>query len=410
MDGEGGNSTEPFASLSPAEQEAVRQAQRRRKLEKKQAREANRRAREEAGAHGAQETSGASSTAPAHYDQQVLDSDQGLAAVSGFPDEISMHSYFAACPGGLFRDPSLPPTADSLALLLSVLQADDDQAATLNTCNYFQFAGPADAVWDFNFNARLAWEGFFTITSRRRGQREPLPELQPFYGVLTWPNFNAAKRVSAHISKMRRRLQEEGGRSRGADAMAGADSQRACTRRLRLVDCADRRECWVQLDQYHRDEHGENWLTERYFDMMVAASDDQRLNFQMHAICLVEELWEQGEDGCTAGIGGAPLASTVLAGEIGFSIGRVYTSLSGWTAARTSEAHGTSQLVLLGLWLQQKGLMPYVFVCVRARARFIGFCLPPSLVELDGAPARAKTPTQASDVGVWTLPLSGNGV
>ena len=45
---------------------------------------------------------------------------------------------------------------------------------------------------------------------------------------------------------------------------------------------------------------------------------------------------------------------TPLAGEIGFSVGRVYTSLSGWTGERTTEAHGTSQLVLLGLWLEQR--------------------------------------------------------
>ena len=40
---------------------------------------------------------------------------------------------------------------------------------------------------------------------------------------------------------------------------------------------------------------------------------------------------------------------------IGFSIGRVYTSLSGWTEARTRDAHGTAQLALLGRWLQRKG-------------------------------------------------------
>merc|ERR1712217_804073 len=44
-----------------------------------------------------------------------------------------------------------------------------------------------------------------------------------------------------------------------------------------------------------------------------------------------------------------------LAGEIGFSIGRVYTSLSGWTEERTSDGLGFLQLVLLGRWLQQRG-------------------------------------------------------
>lgn len=44
-----------------------------------------------------------------------------------------------------------------------------------------------------------------------------------------------------------------------------------------------------------------------------------------------------------------------LAGEIGFSVGRVYTSLSGWTEDRTAEGTGTAQLVLLGRWLEHRG-------------------------------------------------------
>lgn len=45
---------------------------------------------------------------------------------------------------------------------------------------------------------------------------------------------------------------------------------------------------------------------------------------------------------------------TPLAGEIGFTVGQVYTSLSGWTGERSTEAHGTSQLVLLALWLEKR--------------------------------------------------------
>merc|ERR1712032_1466169 len=44
-----------------------------------------------------------------------------------------------------------------------------------------------------------------------------------------------------------------------------------------------------------------------------------------------------------------------LAGEIGFSVGGVYTSLSGWTEERTSDGLGFAQLVLLGRWLQRRG-------------------------------------------------------
>jgi hypothetical protein len=87
-----------------------------------------------------------------------------------------------------------------------VLEEGDPQAEQLNSCCYFQFGGPADALWDPVFNARLAWEGFFTITSGGPGggggaegaAREPLPELQPYYGVLTWQNFHQVRRPLPH--------------------------------------------------------------------------------------------------------------------------------------------------------------------------------------------------------------------
>ena len=43
---------------------------------------------------------------------------------------------------------------------------------------------------------------------------------------------------------------------------------------------------------------------------------------------------------------GPGLAKAALAGEGGFSIGRVYTSLSGWTGERSARGVGTAQLVL----------------------------------------------------------------
>ena len=46
--------------------------------------------------------------------------------------------------------------------------------------------------------------------------------------------------------------------------------------------------------------------------------------------------------------------SMLLAGEIGYSIGKVYTSLSGFNV-RSDAAVGTVQLVLLGRWLEQRG-------------------------------------------------------
>mmetsp|Transcript_118410 Transcript_118410/g.264712 ORF Transcript_118410/g.264712 Transcript_118410/m.264712 type:complete len:165 (+) Transcript_118410:3-497(+) len=89
--------------------------------------------------------------------------------------------------------------------------------------------------------------------------------------------------------------------------------------------------------------------------MLRLASDDPSINFKMHCI----ELY--GESGSTVeclddqAMSSHSLSSRPLAGEIGFSIGRIYTSLSGWTEERTTDGHGFMQLVLLGRWLRQRG-------------------------------------------------------
>ena len=51
---------------------------------------------------------------------QRADGDDLLAASTGYPTRISLDDYFGACPGGGFRDPNLPPTEESLFLLMQV--------------------------------------------------------------------------------------------------------------------------------------------------------------------------------------------------------------------------------------------------------------------------------------------------
>lgn len=207
-------------------------------------------------------------------------------------------------------------------MLLSVLFAGDRQAQRLGLCSYFQFVGTERQIWDPTLMARLAYEGFFTITTGRSRVIEPLPELQPFYGVLTWPNFEASKHVRQALTRLRR-----------------SDKQ------YRLVNGRDPMRSWKSIDEYHRKSHGTNWLTQKYFAMNRLASADKSVNFTFHCI----ELYASDEAGSIKD------DAEPLAGEMGFSIGRVYTSLSGWTAERTPEGLGTAQLVLLGRWLQQKG-------------------------------------------------------
>lgn len=234
-----------------------------------------------------------------------------------YPSMITKQEYFAACPGGRFRDKKFPPTKESLDRLLWMLSAGDRQGRILSSCNYFQFSGPERELWDPRFNARLAWEGFFTITTRTQsGGREPLPELQPFYGVLSWPNFEAAKHVRQTLQKIQRE-------ARGYLLSNNADPIRA----------------WERLDAYQIGRHGSNWLTRQYFDMLCHAHADSSINFSLHCI----EMFD------------SEARSTPLAGEIGFSIGQIYTSLSGWTGERNSSSVGIVQLVLLGRWLEREG-------------------------------------------------------
>ena len=358
-----------FRDLSPEEQEAVREAQRKKKLAKLQAKKQTEQKHEEDKAE-----------VPPPRDA-ALGAD--LPVVSRCT--VTSQEYFAACPGGLFRDPNLPPTAEALALLLRVLNAGDEQARELSSCSYFQFAGNRSAdVWDAAFNARLAWEGFFTITTGRGQRNEPLPELQPFYGVLLWSNFAASKHVKRTLATLARER-----------------------RGYVLSDRVDPERTWRNVEAYHKDQHGTNWLTRRYFNMMKEASEDPTINFTLHCIELGvrndSEAAGTAETGVAVGsrvrfeglAGRADLNGTLgialnedavsgrwvircdesgehvrvkpinlccllppppqpVAGEIGFSVGRVYTSLSGWSGERSTASVGTAQLVLLGKWLQRR--------------------------------------------------------
>ena len=75
-----------------------------------------------------------------------------LSAGPTYPTRISMDSYFGACPGGRFRDPSLPPTEESLALLMRVLQAEDEHDM-LDWCSMLHYAKSMANTGDFVIDA-----------------------------------------------------------------------------------------------------------------------------------------------------------------------------------------------------------------------------------------------------------------
>ena len=253
----------PFATLSVEEQLAVREAQKRSKQLKKTKKQ---QAKQEKGTG-----------------DQPLEHDGPQRCV------VTQDEYFSACPHGCFRDPSLPPRAASLDLLLRALEAGDEQAADLNKCCYFQFSGPERALWDPEFNARLAWEGFFTITTGRGGRIEPLPELQPFYGVLLFKHFEASKHVRDMLAQLARQR-----------------------RGYRVSNDADPDRTWRHIEEYHKQRHSSNWLTRRYFEMMRAASDDPAINFTLNCIELTVDASGAAAEGGVGGVDGVADAPLVI--------------------------------------------------------------------------------------------------
>ena len=101
-----------FSSFDDATQAVVREVQRQRKQEKLRAKK--------------------------QKQQQKPPPPPPPGAAEDYPTLITQDAYFDACPGGRFRDPTLPPCDESLALLLRALDAGDDQARSLSACHYFQ--------------------------------------------------------------------------------------------------------------------------------------------------------------------------------------------------------------------------------------------------------------------------------
>jgi hypothetical protein len=92
-----------------------------------------------------------------------------------------MTEYFAAASGGCFHDPQITASLSDVDLLLECLC--EPEHAQLRTCNYFLFSGTAEMQWNPTFLAKLAYEGFFTITHQLGASSStlPLPELQPMF-------------------------------------------------------------------------------------------------------------------------------------------------------------------------------------------------------------------------------------
>ncbi len=170
--------------------------------------------------------------------------------------------------------------------------------------------------WDADFYVALARAGFISIAQRDRRHGDLLlPEIQSAYAVLDWP----AIHVSSHVRQLRRsgRVEEEGIELRVAP------------------------DCRAVVERIVEQHEPSCWLIPPYRELVYGlARAGPATGIEMHGV----ELWSthRGE---------------LVAGELGYTIGRIYTSLSGFCSPdeRTWNHFGSLQLVLLSERLRDVG-------------------------------------------------------
>jgi hypothetical protein len=105
---------------------------------------------------------------------------------------------------------------------------------------------------------------------------------------------------------------------------------------IAITDYYEEEELLLPEIQFINKLHRHNWLTPKYLNTLKASQGVDE-NFKVISALIRDE-------------------EEVVAGEIGYMIGKTYTSLSGFSK-REKEYHnyGTTQLVLLALYLQKNG-------------------------------------------------------
>lgn len=165
--------------------------------------------------------------------------------------------------------------------------------------------------WSPELYVELARAGFMSIAFELGGTLELLvPQLQSSYAVLDWKNLHASKSMKRW--------------------MRSADCQ---DQGYRLVVGHDLETVYLGLDTYHGEE---NWMGRQYFELLSELSNGGHPGFELIPVALLDS------------------KENVIAGEIGYRCGDIYTSLTGFSDHNRPNC-GKLQLLKLGEYLREAG-------------------------------------------------------
>ena len=162
--------------------------------------------------------------------------------------------------------------------------------------------------WSDDFSAEYyiaqAKAGFIAVTDVYEEQEFLLPEIQFSYALLDFNNLHISKKVHKRIQTQKLHIEIDNNLE--------------------------------ELAEYINKSYKDSWLTQRYIQTL-RATEGLDSNFKVMTVYIEAE----GE---------------MVAGEIGYIIGKTYTSLSGFSSKEKKyRNYGTTQLVLLAQYLQEHG-------------------------------------------------------
>ena len=186
-------------------------------------------------------------------------------------------------------------------LSLNILQQKADLQEIYDNVN-------KNYYWSDDFSPHFyiaqAKAGFIAVTDIFQEEELLLPEIQFAYALLDFKNLHISKKVKKLIEKQNLKIEI----SNDLDSIAH------------------------HVESYHKN----SWLTKRYLQTLKACQKSE------HGFKVISVYLKDGEK--------------LISGEIGYVIGRTYTSLSGFSSKEKVYANwGTAQLVLLGVHLQENG-------------------------------------------------------